>query len=115
MQETTHTRELPEPLRRRIIAYFKYKYRDGKVRDQEAVLRELPYDMQVSLLRLSSLLVWQEAVLLPSGVQCNNLFIEPWRQACCLQVCKGYCTPRVVHCVGELTDAQQQSARAVRC
>ena len=46
-QETTHTRDLPEPLRRRIIEYFKYKYRDGKVQNQEEVMRELPYDMQV--------------------------------------------------------------------
>ena len=49
MQETTDTRDLPENLRRRIIEYFKYKYRDGKVRNQEEVLRELPYDMQVCL------------------------------------------------------------------
>ena len=47
MQETTDTRDLPESLRQRIIEYFKYKYRDGKVRNQEEVLRELPYDMQV--------------------------------------------------------------------
>ena len=47
MQETTDTRDLPESLRHRIIEYFKYKYRDGKVRNQEEVLRELPYDMQV--------------------------------------------------------------------
>lgn len=46
-QETTDTRDLPDNLRRRIIEYFKYKYRDGKVRNQEEVLRELPYDMQV--------------------------------------------------------------------
>lgn len=49
LQETTDTRDLPENLRHRIIEYFKYKYRDGKVRNQEEVLRELPYDMQVCL------------------------------------------------------------------
>ena len=49
MQETTHTHDLPEALRRRIIEYFKYKYRDGKLRNQETVLRELPYDMQARL------------------------------------------------------------------
>lgn len=48
LQETTHTHDLPENLRRRIIEYFKYKYRDGKLRNQEAVLHELPYDMQAS-------------------------------------------------------------------
>ena len=59
MQETTHTHDLPEALRQRIIAYFKYKYRDGKLRNQEAVLQELPYDMQVSLALVVSYLVAQ--------------------------------------------------------
>ncbi|KAL3143569.1 Potassium/sodium hyperpolarization-activated cyclic nucleotide-gated channel 3 [Trebouxia sp. C0009 RCD-2024] len=49
IMETTDTRDLPENLRRRIIEYFKYKYRDGKVRNQEEVLRELPYDMQAEV------------------------------------------------------------------
>lgn len=63
MQEATHTHDLPEALRRRIIEYFKYKYRDGKLRNQEAVLQELPYDMQVSLTLVVNCLGTQQYLL----------------------------------------------------
>ena len=73
LQETTDTRDLPENLRRRIIEYFKYKYRDGKVRNQEEVLRELPYDMQVCVTRPP---VWKRSLkhdICPVGYRTQHL------------------------------------------
>ena len=31
------------------MQYFKYKYREGKIRNQGEILKELPYDLQVGM------------------------------------------------------------------
>lgn len=31
------------------MQFFKYKYREGRIRNQSEILKELPYDMQVGM------------------------------------------------------------------
>ena len=47
MQDTLHSNDVSDALRDRIMAFYRYKYRNGKILHQEQVMGELPYDMQV--------------------------------------------------------------------
>ena len=47
MQDTLHSNDVSNALRERIMAFYRYKYRNGKILLQEQVMGELPYDMQV--------------------------------------------------------------------
>lgn len=49
MQDTLNTNDVSDAVRNRIMAFYKYKYRKGKIPLQQQVYGELPYDMQVSV------------------------------------------------------------------
>ena len=48
MQDTLNSNDVSDAVRERIMAFYRYKYSKGNIPLQDQVLRDLPYDMQVS-------------------------------------------------------------------
>ena len=49
------------------MQFFKYKYREGRIRNQGEILKELPYDMQVGMSSHKETRHWpRHACLLPT-------------------------------------------------
>lgn len=49
MQDTLNSNDVSDAVRNRIMAFYRYKYRKGKIPLQQQIYGELPYDMQVSV------------------------------------------------------------------
>lgn len=48
LQDAIDECQAPEEMRHRIMTFYRHKYKGGQYWHQESVLKELPYDMQVS-------------------------------------------------------------------
>ena len=60
-------RELSEPLKERILTYYRLKYKSGQMWHHESIFRELPYDMQVCAVLLSKQSINQSIYLMSWG------------------------------------------------